>query len=62
MPIVIPNGVVPNLGLSSLSLSVVNRDKPTVIAYLLLRMTINSENELVPKLNNRLDQGSDAVC
>ena len=43
------------------TIAVVNRDKPTVIAYLLLRMTINSDNELIPKLNNRLDQASNGV-
>ena len=32
-----------------------------MIAYLLLRMTINSNNELVPKLNNRLDRSTERV-
>ncbi|CAI7994501.1 hypothetical protein GBAR_LOCUS1465 [Geodia barretti] len=47
-----------NLRDSKSTVKVVNRDKPTVIAYLLLRMAINSDNELIPKLNNRLDQAS----
>ena len=42
--------------------SVVSRDEPTVIAYLLLRMTINSNYELIPKLNNRLEQATERVC
>jgi hypothetical protein len=39
--------------------NVVNRDRPTAIGYLLLRLVINENGELIPKLNNRLDQTSD---
>ena len=52
------------INLSSLSMYVciytshvvANRDQPTAIAYLLLRLTIGSTGELTPKLNNRLEQ------
>jgi hypothetical protein len=40
-------------------MKVVNRDRSTAIGYLLLRLVINENGELIPKLNNRLDQTSD---
>ena len=40
---------------------VANRDQSTPLAYLLLRLVINSNGELIPKLNNRLERGSDGV-